>query len=85
MNTVTTITISDPDLLARLAAADGQIVFQGPTGEPVKTVETVPDGKLPPGVKSPFTDEEIEAARKEPSSGISLTEFWAKVRSGQWQ
>ena len=82
---VTTIVITDPDLLAKIAAADGQIVFRGPTGDTVKTAEVVPDGKLPPGVKSPFTDEEIEAARKEPDSGITLAEFWQKVERGEWK
>ena len=58
----TTITITDPELLARLAAAEGQIVFRGPGGELVKMAATVPPRSLPPGVESPFTDEQIEAA-----------------------
>lgn len=81
----TTITITDPDLLAQLSAAEGQIVFRGPTGVEVKTVATVSDGALPPGVRSPFTDEEIEAARGEPDSDVTLTEFWKKVRAGEWK
>ena len=85
MSAVTTIVISDPELLAKLAAATGQIIFEGPTGEPVKTMETVAFGKLPPGVKSPFTDEEIEEARKESDSGITLTEFWKRVQNGKWK
>ncbi|HJZ54623.1 MAG TPA: hypothetical protein VKE74_06670 [Gemmataceae bacterium] len=84
--TVTTIIISDPELLAKLAAAgEGSIVFKAPSGECVRTVATVPFGKLPPGVKSPFTDEEIEEARKEPDSGITLDEFWRRVQNGQWR
>jgi hypothetical protein len=85
MTSVTTIVISDPELLAKLAAANGQIIFEGPTGDLVQTVETVASGKLPPGVKSPFTDEEIEQARKEPDSGITLTEFWKQVENGEWK
>lgn len=81
---VATIVITDPELLAKLAAADGQIVFRGPTGDTVKTAEVVFDGNPPPGVKSPFTDEEIEAARKEPDSGVTLAEFWKKVERGEW-
>lgn len=57
---VTTITIDDPDLIAKLTAAEGQIIFRSPTGEAVRTVETVAIGKLPPGFKVPFTDEEME-------------------------
>ena len=85
MSPVTTIVISDPELLAKLAAANGQILFEGPAGNLVQTVETVPFGKLPPGVQSPFTDEEIEQARKEPDSGITLTEFWKQVENGEWK
>ena len=84
MNT-TTITITDPELLAQLAAAEGRIVFRGPTGEAVKTVATVPNAASPSGVKSPFTDEQIEEARKSPNSGITLAEFWEKVRRGEWR
>jgi hypothetical protein len=82
---VTTIVITDPQLIAQLAAANGPIDFRGPSGELVKSVSAATLGKLPPGVKSPFTDEEIEAARKEPSSGVSLTEFWDKVSRGEWK
>jgi hypothetical protein len=82
---MTTITITDPNLLAQLAAAEGQIVFQGPSGDAVKTVETVPIGALPHGARSPFTDEEIEAARNEPDSEVTLAEFWKKVQSGEWK
>lgn len=82
---VTTIVITDPELLAKLAAADGQIVFRGPTGDTGRTAEVVFDGKLPPGVKSPVSDEEFEEARKSPDSGISLTEFWKRVQNGEWK
>ena len=82
MNT-TTIVITDPELFAKLAAAEGQIVFRGP-GDAVKTVATV-SRELPPGVKSPFTDEQIEEARKSPNSGITLAEFWEKVQRGEWR
>ena len=61
---VTTIVITDPEMLAKLAAAEGQIVFRGPTGDTVKTAEVVANGTPPPGVKSPISDEEFEEARK---------------------
>ena len=35
--------------------------------------------------KSPFSDEEIEEARKRPDSGITLAEFWEKVKRGEWK
>jgi hypothetical protein len=42
-------------------------------------------GQLPPGVKSPVSDEEFEEARRSPDSGITLNEFWKKVAGGEWQ
>lgn len=85
MNSVTRIVITDPELLAKLAAANGQIIFESPNGNPIKTVETVPFGKLPRGVKSPVSDEEFEQARKSPDSGITLDEFWKRVERGEWK
>ena len=82
---VTTIVITDPDLLANLATADGQIVFRAPSGDTVKTAEVVANGTLPPGVKSPISDEEFEEARKSPDSGIPLDEFWKRVEGGDWR
>jgi hypothetical protein len=85
MSPVTIIVISDPELLAKLAAARGQIVFRGLSGETVKTAEVVANGTPPQGVKSPVTDEEFEQARKSPDSGIALTDFWKKVERGEWR
>jgi hypothetical protein len=85
MIAVTKIVITDPELRAKLSTANGQIIFEGPAGEPVNIVETVNLGKLPAGVKSPFTDAEIEQARKEPDSGVTLAEFWKRVENGEWK
>ena len=74
---VTTITVTDPELLAKLAAAQGQIIFRGPTGLTVKTAEVVAYG-TPPRVKSPISDEEFEEARKQPD-GLPLFEVWKKI------
>ncbi len=74
MATVTTIVIDDPELIAKLAAAEGQIVFRSATGQDVRTVETVPFGKPPPGFKIPLSDEEMERRRLE-KSGRSLAEI----------
>jgi hypothetical protein len=40
---VTTIVITDPELLAKLAAADDHIVFRTPAGEIVKIGRVIPD------------------------------------------
>jgi hypothetical protein len=81
----TTITITDPNLLAQLAAAEGQIVFRGPTGEAVKTVATVANGTRQSMPNGPLTDDQFEEARKSPNSGITLAEFWEKVKRGEWR
>jgi len=70
----TTITITDPELLAKLTAAEGHIVFRGPGGVTVKTVETVPFGKPPPGFKLAVSDEELERRRQE-KTGRNLDEI----------
>lgn len=75
---MTTIVIHDPELLAKLAATEGQIIFQGPTGDPVKKVETAAAGKLPPGFKIPFTDEEL-ARRSQDRTGRPLAEVWRTI------
>jgi len=85
MISVTRIVITDPELISKLAGANGQIIFEGPNGNQVRTVETVPFGKLPPGVKSPVSDKEFEEARKSPDSGITLDEFWKRVERGEWR
>ncbi|MDY3552032.1 hypothetical protein R5W24_001112 [Gemmata sp. JC717] len=76
--TTTIITITDPELLAKLAAAEGRIVFRGPAGEAIKTADTVTRGGLPPGVRSPISDEEIEEARKQPD-GSPLADVWKRI------
>ncbi|HEV3387043.1 MAG TPA: hypothetical protein VG097_19650 [Gemmata sp.] len=78
MSSVTTIVITDPELLTKLAAAEGQIVFRGPSGDTVKTAEIVANGTPPPGVTSPISDEEFEKARKQPD-GVPLSEVWRRI------
>jgi hypothetical protein len=79
------ITITDPALLAQLTQAGGVVEVKDPTGRVIGTFILDGYGKLPPGVKSPYTDEEIEEARKEPDSGVTLAEFWKRVQNGQWR
>lgn len=76
---VTTIVITDPELLAKLAAADGQIIFRGPTGETVKTAEVVANGTFPPGFKIPFTDEEL-ARRSQERTGRPIGEVLKELK-----
>ena len=74
--TTTTITITDPDLLAQLAAASGHIVFRGPAGEYVK--EATVDGGAKPPRKGPLSAEQFEEARKQ-VGGSPLSEVWKRI------
>lgn len=61
-----TVTISDPNLLAQLTA--GELVeLTDPSGRLLGYFTPEGLGKLPPGVKSPFTDEELAELRKQRS------------------
>ena len=68
------IVITDPKLIAELDAATGTVDLTDPTGRFLATV-TAPSGKLPPGVKSPFSDEEMERRRREPKVGRPLADI----------
>lgn len=58
------ITITDPELLARLAEATDAVNIKGPDGRVLgQFVQNL--YRLPPGVKSPFTEEEMAARRND--------------------
>jgi len=79
MSAVTTVVITDPDLLARLAATDGPIVFCGPDGKCVRTADPAPPGVFPAGFRSPVSDAEFQTARAQPD-GSPLGEVWKRIR-----
>lgn len=58
------ITITDPALIAQLREA-GSAELTDPDGNVIGTFAVEGLGALPPGVKSPFTDEERAEMRKE--------------------
>jgi hypothetical protein len=62
---VTTIVITDPTLLAQIAAAQGQIVFRGPTGNTIKTAEVVANQDLLAKYKCPYTEEQLAEFSKQ--------------------
>lgn len=68
------IRISDPSLVAGLLQADGIVEICDASGQVLG--QFVAEGlcKLPPGVKSPFTEEELVKRRKD-RSGRSLVEI----------
>jgi hypothetical protein len=68
------ITITDPTLLAQLMQAADVVELKHPDGRVLGVFTAGGLGKLPPGVKSPFTDEE-RAKRREQRSGRPLKDI----------
>ena len=75
---MTSITISDPALLTQLAAIDGVVELRDPAGTLLARCER-PYGALPPGVKSPFTDEQMAEFRKQ-RTGRPLADIMKDLR-----
>jgi hypothetical protein len=59
------VTITDPVLLAELSRLRGIIELKDPQGNLIGELDLESNGKLPPGVKSPFTDEQLAELRKQ--------------------
>ena len=68
------ITINDPGLLAQLVAARSPVDVHGPNGEYVGTFQP-PLGAPPAGLKSPFSEEEMERRRRENRTGRPLADI----------
>ena len=68
------VTINDPSLLSQFATGN-EVELKDPSGNRLGIF--VPDGlgKLPPGVKSPFTEEEMAERRKGPKTGRPLSDI----------
>ena len=67
------ITITDPVLLAQLAALQGSVEVHGPNGEFV--------GTFAAKVKSPVSDEELERRRQTYHDGKPLSEILRELES----
>jgi len=68
------ITITDPVLLAQLAVGD-PIELKDADGRLLGVFVPETWGKLPPGITSPFTDEEMAARRAMPKTGRPLADI----------
>jgi hypothetical protein len=69
------ITITDPALLAQLRQAGEVVELKDPDGNVLGTFAVEGRGKLPPGVKSPFTREEMEERRRLHRTGRPLKDI----------
>ena len=68
------ITVTDPGLLSQLAAGDS-VELKDPSGQLLGVFIPEGLGKLPPGVKSPFSDEEMARRRAEQRTGRPLADI----------
>ena len=59
------ITITDSNLLAEFERCEDVVEIKAPDGRVLGTFAIVGLGRLPPGVKSPFSDEEVAELRKQ--------------------
>ncbi len=69
------ITVTDPALLGQLRTAHTGVELRDPDGNVLGTLTFEGRGKLPPGVRSPFTREEMEERRKNNRSGRPLKDI----------
>lgn len=81
---MTSITITDPALLAQFEAAAGVIEIKDPDGRIVAIIRPSPSPGLPHGANpSPLSEEERAAlraeARRRTGPGLSLEEAWKEV------
>jgi hypothetical protein len=76
--------VTNPDAVAVFSDVDAPVLVCDALGQLIGRFENNWYGKPPFGIKSPFTDEQIEEARKSSNSGITLAEFWEKVKRGEW-
>lgn len=71
-----TITITDPKSIEQLSSLGaGTVEIQTPGGAKLGTFTVGRRGMLPPGVRSPFTEEEMEERRKDCSPGRPLADI----------
>jgi len=79
VSTMQTYTVNDPNLLEAIAKSKDGLELRDPTGSYLGRVEKEWLGKLPPGFKSPLTDEEFEERKKDPDDGRTLLEILADL------
>jgi hypothetical protein len=73
-----TITVTDAGLIQKLLT-DGYVKLCDPTGQVIGIFTGPTFGHLPEGVRSPFTDEELERRRQD-RTGRSFAEVMKDLR-----
>ena len=75
------ITITDPSLLAQFAEASDSVEIRTPDGLVLGRFVVENRYRLPPGVKSPFTEEEMSERRKDKSDGRPLADILRDLKA----
>ncbi len=78
---MSSIIISDPQLLAQFASVTGIIELRDAAGTLVGQFSQRNPGSLPPGVKSPISDAELVELRKQ-RTGKPLSEIMKRLEGG---
>lgn len=73
------ITITDPGLVAQLLQTEDVVELTDAEGRVIGTFAAEGLGRLPPGVVSPFTDEQVAEFRKQ-RSGRPLADILRDLR-----
>jgi hypothetical protein len=68
------ITVTDPSLLSQLTTRV-EVELKDPSGKVLGIFVPEGLGKLPPGVKSPFSEEEMAERRQAPKVGRHLVDI----------
>ena len=68
------ITVTDPSLLSQLITG-AEVELKDPSGKVLGVFVPHGLGKLPPGVKSPFSEAEMAERRKAPKVGRPLPDI----------
>jgi hypothetical protein len=77
------ITITDPDLLARLSQTSGETELLDPSGRIIGIFQGELFGLPPRDYVPPISDEEIERRRQEHRSGKPLSEIMKRLQGGK--
>ena len=73
------ITITDPALLAQIHQASGIVDLKDPSGKVLGRLHVESGGKLPPGFKIPFTEEEL-ARRSQEGTGRPISDVLKELK-----
>ena len=72
------ITVTDPALLSQLGSG-AEVELKDPSGKVLGVFVPEGLGKLPPDVKSPFSEDELAERRKAPKVGRPLADIWRDI------